>query len=157
MEASMIAVSGSAHAIDALYGTIREQIAVPPELSESWERNRTARRDRILETLKLGFDLGNVTGWVAEFEWLFGLRDAAVHHEAEFGESVPHPSGRTNVVKEGADYSVESARRAIDLALDVLARCLTRPKRELTVWASKHEPIVETLREWSQSDAPPPF
>jgi hypothetical protein len=97
-----------------------------------------ARHRQILETLKLGFAVGaKMHGWVAEFEWLFDLRDAALHHTETFRVPIPHPRLPTNVAVENRDYSLESAERAFRLLDDVLRKCLDHPKSATARWASE--------------------
>jgi hypothetical protein len=143
MQASMVAVSASAHAIDALYGTTRELIDLPPGTVERWEANRTPRRSRILETLKAACQLGSLgSAWANEFRWLFDLRDAAVHHDSPAQEPVPHPAnipGLGNIAKEMADYELGAATRATNLAVQVavVAHEQARPAQErFASWAA---------------------
>lgn len=90
--------------------------------------------------------------WVAEFEWLFDLRDAAEHPEESPKPSIPHPLG-TNTAPEQVDYSMEIATRAVELALSVLRWCIDHPRRNLTnavQWAEVNKSTVSKLEiEWS--------
>jgi hypothetical protein len=146
---AIISVAGSSHAIDAFYGEAKEFIAVPDALAQAWEKNRTGRPERIQETLKLGFQIGrHARRWKTEFDWLFDLRDAAVHHTSDAAPSVPHPVLPTNVSPEVRDYSVEAADRAVQLMLEVFATCLSSPRpalAELTKWATDLRPSVQAL------------
>ena len=147
MYASLVGVSAAAHAIDALYGEIRVHIPIPDRLAATWEKNRTSRPGRIFETLKTGCTLGSRGGtWPQDLKWLYGLRDAAVHHQVEASEGSPHPSGTTHVGKEMAIYTVEATHTAIDLALDVVVVAVGSPRPEMTA-----------LREWADgmSHVPP--
>jgi hypothetical protein len=75
MRASMVAISASAHALDALYGEIRDIAGVSQDTLNAWENNRTRRPMRILETLKSGFVIGsNAQGWHKDIVALFDLR-----------------------------------------------------------------------------------
>jgi hypothetical protein len=86
LRASMVAVSAASHAIDAFYGAVK--------IDNMWKQNRTARRAVILETLKLGFNVGKVAQrWHGEFRWLFNLRDGVVHPEEKWLTLQPHPVG----------------------------------------------------------------
>ena len=103
-------------------------VTVPTELTDDWERNRTARRTRILQTLKLGFAVGKVAErWDEEFRWLFDLRDGVVHARKGWQALRPHPVGGS-MAPDHVMYSVESSGRAVDVALDVLATCFALPK-----------------------------
>lgn len=69
--AALQAITTAALGIDAFYGGARTFVPIPPETEASWERNRIARQRRILETLKLGFELGAAGHrWIAELDAL---------------------------------------------------------------------------------------
>ncbi len=150
MHAGMIAVSASAHALDALYGELQEMIPLP----ESWRRKEPktcrgpARHARIVETLKLGFALGKAAvEWPPRFEWLFDLRDSAVHFEGGFRPPVPHPVG-VHTADTNVSYALESAQSTVDLLLEVLSTCAASPRDQLpsiVKWASDMTPTVEHL------------
>lgn len=77
------------------------------------EYRQEATRERFVRPLKHVFDTGPMNNrWVSEFEWLFDLRDAALHAQEKPRPLVPHPLG-TGAAQEDVDYSVESAERAI--------------------------------------------
>jgi hypothetical protein len=126
--ASLITVAASAHALDALYGAVAD--IVPPVRGQT-------RWSTLLETFKAAFYVRGAAGgggWAHDFEWLFDLRDAAVHHEEQMLESAPHPTG-TAVSAEDIAYSLESATRAVDLLLAVLQTGIDSPRPALTAWA----------------------
>jgi hypothetical protein len=138
--ASLIAISASAHALDALYGVVAD-ITTPVRASTRWAS--------LLETFKATFDvLGPAGGgaWAREFEWLFDLRDAAVHHDEENRDSVPHPTG-TNTSWASVAYSLEAAERAVALLFEVLETGLGSPRPPLAAWASDHQHVLDGLRE----------
>jgi hypothetical protein len=143
IKAAMIAVAAAAHALDALYGALKDLIPNRPTFPPRATRNRM-----ILETLKRGFDVGKLQkGWVGEFRWLFRARDAALHFRGIFGATVPHPLG-TNTAPEAVLYSCESATRALVLLLEVLNAFMERPRRalpEIVKWAADHRPAIERL------------
>jgi hypothetical protein len=137
---SLIAVSASAHALDALYGVVKS-LVVPVKASN--------RRGKLLETFKAAFYVQGPAGgggWAREFKWLFKRRDAAVHHNEENRGSVPHPTG-TNTSWANVAYSLESAERAVDLLLEVLETAFQLPRPPLAEWASDHQHVLEMLRE----------
>lgn len=97
--------------LDALYGS-----TVILQAARGHGPHRPAK---IREALKRVFNTGQVnTLWVAEFNWLFDLRDAVIHAEEKPASPVPHPAAG-NTAPEHARYSVESAERAVDFALSV--------------------------------------
>lgn len=112
---SLVAVSASAHALDAAYGGLKPLVAMPT-LAEN-----SSRHDFIRTALSAGYRLGNevTSRWKQEFTWLFDLRDAAVHHFELSRPTVPHPiEGHGSY--EVARYCLETSERAVALALDVL-------------------------------------
>ena len=129
--ASMIAVAASSHSLDALYGRVKVDLAGGAVRTDN-------RWSTILETVR---QAAKVTGtaeggqWAAEFEWLYDLRDSAVHYEEKMSPSVPHPTG-TSSGAENARYCAEAATRAVNLALEVLETCLTSPRPPLEPWAT---------------------
>jgi len=135
--AAMVAVSASAHALDALYGSLSRIVPTPA---------RSNRRSIILETLKQGFGIGaKQHAWLPEFEWLFELRDGAVHHEEGARHTVPHPRLAVHVGEEMAAYSAESAERAYALVVDVLRTCLENPEPITREWLSVRQAAFEQL------------
>lgn len=146
----MVAISGAAHAIDALYGEIKPLVPMPPELVATWEANRTARHERIFETLKRGCVLGPRTNrWPRQFRALYLLRDPVVHHEIRHLPAVPHPNGLTHVGQEMADYCVENVNASVDLALDVILTALREPKvPDLQEWASAMTHVPAAIEAW---------
>jgi hypothetical protein len=142
----MVAIAASAHALDALYGSS----VVPASLRANFKDKRTSRPAAIREALKAPFDTGPINRrWVAEFDWLFGLRDAAAHAEETSRPSLPHPIG-SNVSHERATYRVEAAERAVGFVLDVFTWCVDHPRPSLpdsVQWSSAHRGTVQKLAE----------
>jgi hypothetical protein len=136
--AALIAIAAASHALDALYGVVKEVV------SPVWSERRWSA---ILETLKAGFVIRGSAGggrWARDFEWLFKLRDAAVHFEESQKPTVPHPTG-THTGPENVMYSLEPAERAVSLMLEVLDVCTKNPRRPLATWAKTMRPTVEQL------------
>jgi hypothetical protein len=133
LHASMVAITASAFALDGFYGTVLQWIQLPEELLAAWSENHTARHARIFETLKRGFNIGRRSGsWPGELKWLFSYRDANVHFEEIFRDAyeAKHPVV-PGVTWERVAFSVESASRAVDLALDVVKTCVqSAPRNE---------------------------
>jgi hypothetical protein len=136
--AAMIAIAACSHSLDALFGAVRELV---PEI------RTPRRRSTILETLKAGFEIrGSAAGgrWAGEFNWLFDLRDAALHFEESQAPTVPHPTG-TNTGPENVLYSLEPAERAVSLLIEVLDTCTANPRPALVEWATAMRPTAESL------------
>ena len=150
MHASMVAIAGASHAIDALYGEIKPLVPISANLLATWDANRTARHERIFETLKRGCTLGTRTNtWPRRFRALYLLRDPVVHHEFGHQPTAPHPNGLTEVSQEMADYCVENLNASLDLAFDVILTTLRSPKASALVnWAKPMAHVPAAVEEW---------
>ena len=128
---SLIAIAAASHALDALYGEIRD-LALPPEIAAKWKedpRSGPSRALKLHEALKHGFEI-SAQKWRTELEALFELRDGAVHPELVFRESAPHPLG-VNTAAEYVGYCCEKATKAVDLLFEILEMCAGQPKPAL--------------------------
>lgn len=135
LEPSMLAISAAAHALDGLYGSLRE--LVDPNLREQWSKTRLARPRQVFETLKR-------TGGIAvsrstDIDWLYSLRDAAVHHQNVVGDATPHPAAvlQTGVAPEYARYCAENAQLAVSLVLAVATTVVSNadiPEAQRDAW-----------------------
>lgn len=149
LDAAMESISAAAHALDTYYGAVKRHIVVPPATWAAWQRNGTARRKRVLETLKLGFTITGPTAeeWAQDFRWLYRLRGDAVHYVEGSKEVTLHPLG-CYTAPEHIAYSVESSGRALDLVLEVLETCTLNPKpnnRALRSYAENMTSEVQRL------------
>jgi hypothetical protein len=89
-----------------------------------------------LETLKHSFMIGrHAHKWLAAFDWLYALRDPAVHPEHKTGPAVARPSGWGNFAAEYANYSANNAEKAPALLDEVLEVCVANPRTESREWA----------------------
>jgi hypothetical protein len=142
--ASLVAVSAVAHALDAMYGQL-----ITETIRAAGPKSGVGREAHIRECLKRRFDTGKRDRhWVAEFGWLFGLRDAAVHARVELLPPAAHPSGIGRSGQMTADYSTDAAMRAVDLLIDVFTTCVANPKpndQEAKNWATSYDPTVQSL------------
>jgi hypothetical protein len=128
LEASLVAISGAAFAIDGFYGSIKPWSGVASQLVKQWKQQRVARDRQIFEVFKSSFLLGSATNrWPKQFKWLFKLRDDNVHFDEDFRPPVPHPV-IGNTTHERMTYAAENAERAIDLMLEVLTHLVDHPK-----------------------------
>lgn len=140
MFAAMVAVTATAHALDGLYGVIKP-LVLPPASS-------AARHRQILECLKLGFRLGRLGhAWLADFDWLDDLRDAAVHSEETLRPIVPVKPGAVQAFQgfEASRYSAPNAERAAALAETVIRTCVANPKPETSAWAERYGPALDAM------------
>ena len=156
LEASLVSIAAASHSLDALYGVLVEMV-IEPELREKWREKRESgkkgppRHRQVFETIKRAVvtEEETLTRWIAEFKWLFDLRDAAVHHREETADSVPHPSGTTNSSAIHLSYCVETSERAVNLLIEVLAQGVSSQranKADVAKWADDCRGTVERLR-----------
>jgi len=151
--AALVAVSAATHALDGLYGTVTPLIVT--------HFTHASRRRRILETLKLGFRVGKVAQqrWIGEFDWLYRLRDDAIHHAEAIRPLVEYRVTDESVVwgaPESLAYQAESARRAADLVVDVVRECLTNPKPGTAEWAAQWRQSNGVMGALGLEPDPPP-
>jgi hypothetical protein len=148
-KASLIAVSAAAHALDALYGAVKPSIPIARALTDTWKANKLPREKWILETLRHGFNVGPHTAhWATELDWLFDLRDAAVHPMEKFTPPMPHPTGGTNVALVHATYTCEASTRAVNLLVDIARTCVESPRsnlQEVVGWAESMKNSVASF------------
>lgn len=131
MYPAMVAIMATAHALDGLYDQIR---GFAPSRQG---KGRPARQRVILEAIKDCFKVGkHWQRWLVELDWLFALRDPAVHPMHKAGPTVVHPSAWGNVAAEYADYSADNAERALKLLEDVLRTCVDNAKPASREWAT---------------------
>ena len=151
---SLIAIAVASHALDALYGEIRD-LALPPGIAAKWKedpRSGPSRPLKLHEALKHGFEI-SAQRWQTELEALFELRDAAVHPELVFRESEPHPLG-VNTAGQYVVYRCERATEAVDLLFEILETCASRPKPALEPWANDLRPSLERLKAKRSNETP---
>ncbi len=131
MYPAMVAITATAHTLDGLY----DQIRILAPLSS--RKGRPKRQRVILETLKHAFQVGkHAQIWLAEFDWLYDLRDPAVHPHHKTGPVVAHPSGWGNFAAEYTEYSADNAERALALLESVLRICVEHPRATSRTWAT---------------------
>jgi hypothetical protein len=160
MQNAMVAISSSAHAIEALYGEIKS--LTPPPRTErprhaverltrrlGWRPRRPPLRVRVFQTMQRGCALGDRTNrWPGQLKTLYRLRRELLHHALEVRPPVPHPGDPTTAVsQEMADYTLENAHHAVDLACDVALVALEHPVApDLKRWATSMGHWPNTIR-----------
>jgi len=154
-EAALVGICAVSFAIDALYSAAKEHIPIPPDLRKTWKDNGTPRHAQIFETLKRGFDLGEATSrWRESLEWLFDLRNEAVHFEGEPRDVVPHPTG-VNVAVEQQHFSADSTTRAVTFLVELLRIFASQPNSklaDLVHWVQSMRPGLEVLADGFRPD-----
>jgi hypothetical protein len=144
---SMIAVSASAHAIEALYGEVVEVARerglelVDSAQVAAWKAHRTPRHARIFETLKRVYQLDEDFGH--EVAWLFKTaRDRAIHPETRFEQTTLHPLG-FDTSPAYVLFVIESARRAVAVLEDAMSAATDRPRPGWDNWTVPHLGIAD--------------
>ena len=142
MHASMVAVTAVSFAIDAIHAEIAPLVSRDPD-------PRTGRGRQwgyMLETFRRASPAART--WQTDLEWVYALRDDAVHFHGEAHEPVWHPGLKTNIARENLAYSVESSERAVDFLVATLsAILLPDPQRppELAAWGQARAHVLVEL------------
>jgi hypothetical protein len=143
MHASMVAIVAVALAIDSLHADVAPLIGRAAD-----RRNRGGRHwGWMLETFREAFP--DATRWQRDLEWLFSLRDQAVHFRGQFEDPVPHPELPTNVSPQVVAFSTESASRAVSVLLTILDTVLAGPATAPPVeaWGRERLHVLAELRD----------
>ncbi len=145
LNASLIAISAAAHALDALFAELKP-LVVTRDMQNRWKKNRTKRRQQIRETFKHGFRISG-DQWGRDFDWLFDLRTDAVHPGFAAGDphAGSHPLG-IGAAPEFYKFTCEQAERAARLIVDVYRTCTAYPWTATKEWAQQMRPMVEKLQ-----------
>lgn len=155
--ASLVAISAAAHVIEAVFGEIKYRI---PDQVHAAKRHLELRR-----AFTVAFGLNNQADGrlLRDLQWLFELRDLAVHPYAEAGLPKRHPAGYVTGAENG-DFNAVTTRRAVDIAMSLLAFAQFPPKalnRAIERWAEKRQPyhvqVVDGLRVQRAASPLPPF
>jgi hypothetical protein len=145
LSASLVCVSAAAHAIDGFYGALK----CTPGLPQLPAMGKAPRHSQIYETVKRYFRLGSESQRIREdLKWIFGLRDRAVHHADTYRDMVViRNTDETTVVGaiEVYEYSAPIARRAADIAADLITFCLLNPTPALTEWTKQRSMGIDAL------------
>jgi len=150
--ASMNTIAATSHALDALYGELRD-VALDSVLKEKWRRksdscSRPPSRSKMLrETLKRACVI-SAPRWESDLHQFFKVRDALVHPKmfdlGNLRKSRRHPLG-VMVSRDCHIYRYERAQKAVELLFAILEGCIKRPKPLLEKWVTEMRPSLEQL------------
>lgn len=144
MKASLLAITAVGHSLDALQLALVELGCVPEETLSAWSKRGPKQRAKVLATLRYTFgDYALAPSLPTELEWLYEVRNDAVHNQAPIGPIVVHPALGTRTTPARVRYGVENATRAVDLLIRVLE----------TV-SGTSEPQSQPALRWSRSWRP---
>jgi hypothetical protein len=116
---AMQSIVAAATAIDALYSCAKPCVKLPPQLVETWKKNRTARPAQVVETLRIAFKLRpkTVGAMKPTIEDLYKFRDWAVHPNGDYKAPEPHPTLGTAVEWRYVAFSARNAKPLTRCAL----------------------------------------
>jgi hypothetical protein len=127
--ASLVAVTASAHTIEAVFGEIK--FLIPPQ------PRRDKRHGELRHAFRIAFGIPDAddSRLANELAWLFELRDSAAHPYTELVPAGRHPAG----INTGAEHSLFNAvtsGRAVDAAMTVI-RFANAPPLPLNRWIER--------------------
>jgi hypothetical protein len=138
--ASLVAVSAATVAVEALYEDVRYLIP---------ERSKLAYADeRVADGIAaaLGLRDGEAEALAKDLEWLYALRNEAMHGYAEPEAPQLHPAG-LQTGAELARFNAATSRRALRIAVGVLDWAAAPPSpanRWVRRWAQERRPYHES-------------
>jgi hypothetical protein len=139
--ASLVAITGAAYAIEAVYGDMKYLIPEQPR--------RNSRELLLWQAFNQGFGIPASASnrLLAGFRWLFALPDHAAHPYTEAEPPQQHPAG-VNTGAETSRFNAVTSGRAVDLMLDVFGYAAAPPKpfsRLIERWVEDRRPYHETV------------
>ena len=117
--ASMQAAVAAAVAFDALYASVKEHVALPPDMVRAWQKNRTARYAQVAEVLSRGFKLKShdSKNLRQAIKMVFETRDVAIHPPGEFSPPELHPDLGHHMEWRFVRFRYEIAREMVRASL----------------------------------------
>lgn len=149
LQSSIQTITSMAFAVDAFYGSLVEQIKLPPSTKAAWTQNKTPRHARVVEAIRIGSVLRNdqVRSLKRGLSSLFRFRDWAVHPPADFRHPLLHPDLQVGVDQRFLAFSSPNADRAVLCGIEAIVRALDHPRdiAGLTEWCGSHRQILDDL------------
>lgn len=142
MHASMVAVTAVAFAIEAFHDDVAPLVGRDPDARSS----RGRQRWYLLETFRSATPAARC--WQQDMDWLFSLRDTAVHFHGEPHAPVWHAGIETNLARENVAFSVESTERAVTFLLTIFTAVFVPDQRcppPLAAWGTAHSHVLAEL------------
>ncbi len=127
--ASLVAITGAAYAIEAMYGDIKYLIPEQP---------RRDSRDLVLwHAFTQGFGIPAPAShrFLADLRWLFALRDHAAHPYTEAEPPEQHPAGVTTGA-ETSRFNAVTSGRAVELMVELFG-CAAAPPAAFNRWIER--------------------
>ena len=145
----MQTIMASAVAMDAFYANVKERIAIPDDLIQTWRKNGTARYKQIAEVLRRAFLMSEDSAKQIRviLKHNFGFRDKAVHPPT--GTTAPTLHSELNKVTDWryVTFRYYNAKAIAGLTLSIITQTAMHPK-------NKHEGLKTYCETLSQQLAP---
>ncbi|NEW30648.1 hypothetical protein GV790_28860 [Nocardia cyriacigeorgica] len=161
LRASMRALTSSAFAIDAFYGSVKERAGEHPQ-NALWRENGTARYKQVVETfhhhLKIR-DNHSVKEARHRIKQLFQMRDWAVHARSEYQGPIYRPDIDAAVPWQYAAFRSENAVNAVAMTIDLMNSfviLLAGADSTLQEWKPRVEDLMGRVIEKYQASSLPP-
>jgi hypothetical protein len=138
--ASLVAITGAAYAIEAVYGDIKYLIPEQPR--------RDSRELNLWHAFNQAFGIPASASHrlLPDIRWLFALRDHAAHPYTEAEPPQEHPAG-VNTGAETSLFNAVTSGRAVDLMFEVFGYAAAPPAPFNTVGSSVgSRSVVPTTR-----------
>lgn len=145
--ASLVAITASAHTIEAVFGDVKYLI---PEQPRRDKRHKFLRR-----AFRVAFGVSGPEDQLLgrELSWLFTRRDSAAHPYTEPEPPAQHPA-EINTGAEHSHFNAVTSGRAVDTAMAVLRLAESPPQphsRWIERWALEREPYHKNIEELRRS------
>lgn len=139
MKASLVAVTGVTHCLDALQNEVAALNALSDDTLERWKKRRPRAQTAVYQTLLETFRSPGLGSDVERgLDDLYHLRNEVVHQRPTSDEIVAHPALGMRTTPATARYTVERATQALDLLFRILSAIGTEHDGQLhsaTAWA----------------------
>jgi hypothetical protein len=143
---AMIAITGAANAIDAVFGALQQ---VDPWKPVGGRKKNASRTGEILEQLKHSFVIGKqAMDWSRELDWLFQLRHSIVHHSERTRPMDIAAADAEYIVlsaSEAFSLTAVAARRAADFVNRAVTECLEHPKVGARSWSQRAKKLKQSI------------
>jgi len=138
--ASLVAITGAAYAIEAVYGDIKYLIPEQPR--------RDSRELYLWHAFNQAFGIPASTSHrlLPDIRWLFALRDHAAHPYTEAEPPQQHPAG-IHTGAETSRFNAVTSGGAVDLMFEVFRYAAAPPQpfhRWIERWVEERRPYHET-------------
>lgn len=160
--ASLVAMTASAHALEAVYGDIKYLM---PALTPAQPKLGSRYKD-LIQVVRLAFGIPQTDyqGLLSEIAWLFPVRDLAVHPYTETLPTKPHPIPGVNSDVLHSNFNAVQSGRAVDIVMAILTLAESPPHpydqipygHWISRWSADRQPYFAQARYLqSQREASP--